>query len=218
MTALECYKKYRIYRGLQLHQLRVAAVARTIALTSKEPLDPEAITRIMLVHDMGNIIKADLVHFQEFLEPEGLEYWQAVKGEFRERYGDDEHVATNAICRELGFSDSELAIIDNLRFSRTRWILESGSLEQKICKYADLRVSPWGIVPMLARLAEARERYGARPMDAGEQYTGDDVEKGIALCIALEENLIQRCDFKPEDLTDASLAALVEELKTYPVA
>lgn len=218
MTALECYAKYRIYEGLQQHQLRVAAVARTIALAAKEPLDAEEVTRIMLTHDMGNIIKADLVRFQEFLEPEGLEYWAGVKREFVERYGTDEHAATVAICRELGFTEPELDIIGNLRFSRTRWILEEGSLAQKICKYADLRVSPWGIVPMLERLAEARERYGDRPMDAGERYTQEDVEKSIALCVMLEEHLRERCDFRPDELTDDSLAALIEELKAYPIA
>lgn len=218
MTARECYEKYRIYEGLRQHQLRVAAVARTIALAAKEPVDSDAVTRIMLMHDMGNIIKADLARFQEFLEPEGLDHWRGVRQEFIARYGADEHAATVAICRELGFPDAELEIIDNLRFSRTRWILEEGSLTQKICKYADLRVSPWGIVPMRERLAEARERYGLTPMDAGERYTQEDVEKSIALCVALEEDLMTRCDFRPEELTDASLAVLVDELKTYRVA
>lgn len=217
-TALEAYRTHRIYRGLAEHQLRVASVARYVAMRAKEPLDVELVTKVGLVHDMGNIIKADLPRYQEFLVPEGLAYWESVQQEMKERYGDDEHVATEAICQELGLGEPVLELVRNMRFSRTRWILEEGSLAQKLCKYGDMRVSPWGIVPMLERLAEARERYAGHPMDKGDVYTVEDLERSAQYCVEIEADLMARCDFRPEDVTEAALAPMIEELKNYPLA
>ncbi len=217
MTPLEVYQTHRVYRGLQKHQFRVAAVARFVALRSRGAADVELVTRVGLFHDMGNIIKADLPRYQEFLAPEGLAYWEGVKQEMIATYGADEHVATAAICREIGVSDAELMLIENMRFSRTQWILEEGSIEQKICKYADMRVSPWGILPMRERLAEARERYQGHPMDRGDVYTPELLERSARFCDEIEAYLVGRCDFRPEDITDASMAPILEELKRYPV-
>jgi hypothetical protein len=218
MTVREIYAEHRVYRGLQKHQLRVAAVARAVARQSRDQADVELVTRVGLFHDMGNIIKADLPRYQEFLAPEGLEYWEGVKREFIARYGADEHVATAEICRAIGLGERELAIIENMRVSRTQWILEEGSLEQKICKYADMRVSPWGIVPMRDRLAEARERYKGHPMDRGDLYTPETLERAARYCEDIESYLVAHCDFSPADMTDAAMAPIVEELKEYRVS
>ena len=218
MTPLALYARYRIYRGLQMHQLRVAAVARALAQASREPVDADLVTRVGLFHDMGNIIKADLPRFQEFLEPEGLTFWETVKQDFIAQYGTDEHAATAAICRDIGLSETERELIANMRFSRTQWILEEGSLAQKICKYADMRVSPWGIVPMRERLAEARERYAGAPMDSGEAYTSEVLTRSAALCDEIERVLFASLPFSPESITDASTANLVEELKQYRIS
>lgn len=217
MTPLATYARFRIYQGLQMHQLRVASVARHIALHSHGAADPDTVTRVGLFHDMGNIIKADLPRYQEFLEPEGLAYWQGVQREFIETYGRDEHVATRALCEAIGLSSRELALIDNMRFSRTQWILEEGSLEQKICKYADMRVSPWGIVLMRERLAEARARYAGTPMDKGEKYTEEELARSAALCDEIESYIFTHISLVPESITDTSMASLVEELKKYLV-
>ena len=218
MTPAEVYAKYRIYRGLQKHQLRVAAVARFVAERSRGVASVETVTRVGLFHDMGNIIKADLPRFQEFLEPEGLVYWEGVKREFVGRYGPDEHVATAAICRDIGLSEDILSLIDNMRFSRTQWILEKGSIEQKICKYADMRVSPWGILPLRERLAEARARYQGHPMDKGETYTPELLARSADMCAEIEAWLVSKCDFVPEDITDTALASFVEQLKSCPLS
>ena len=101
--------------------------------------------------------------------------------------------------------------------SRTKWIVEEASLEQKICKYADMRVSPWGIVSMRERLAEARERYKGHPMDKDETYTLELLERSAALCDVLEARLQEQCDFNPEEITDTSMAPVVEELKGFEI-
>lgn len=218
MTPLDYYARYRIYRGLALHQLRVAAVGRYVALHSRAEADAALVSLVGLFHDMGNIIKADLPRYQEFLQPEGLGYWQAVQDEYLSRYGKDEHVATAAICLEMGLPERVLGIIEDMRFAHTQEIVRKGSLDERICKYADLRVSPWGILPMRERLAEARERYSGRPMDEGDAYTPESLAHAAALCEELEAGLIAECGFVPEEVTDASMAPLVEELKGYRVS
>jgi hypothetical protein len=218
MTPLDIYKQYRIYQGLQLHQLRVAAVARFVAQRSRGGADVELVTRVGLFHDMGNIIKADLVKFQEFLEPEGLAYWQGVQREYVDAYGLDEHVATDAICREIGLDEEVTRIVDAMRFSRTRWIVEEGSLTYRVAKYADLRVGPFGVLPMKERLAEARARYAGRAMEKGESYTLDTLLEAETWCGFLEDNLVSEIGFNPAAISSESTAALVEELKKYPLA
>jgi hypothetical protein len=216
-TPLEIYDELRIYEGLRKHQLRVAAVARHVALRAPDQADADTVTRVGLFHDLGNIIKADLPLYKEFLVPEGLDYWEGVKREFFERFGTDEHVATQELARAIGLGERELELIENMRFVRTQWIVEEASLEQKICKYADMRVSPWGIVPMRERLAEARERYKGKPMDPGETYTPESLARSAALCDMLESQLVERLGLVPHDITDVSMASVVEELKRYPV-
>lgn len=218
MTPLDIYARFRIYRGLIAHQLRVAAVGRFIAQRADGEADVDLVTRVGLFHDMGNIIKADLPRYQEFLEPEGLAHWEGVKREFIAKYGPDEHVATHAICTEMALGQEVLDLIENMRFSRTRWILEEGGLTQQICKYADLRVSPWGILPMRERLAEAKERYKGSPMDRGDVYTPESLATAAELCDELEAKLASHCDFAPSEITDASMTPIVEELKGYRVS
>ena len=55
---MEIYEKYYIPEQLQLHMLRVAACSKLITdnWEGKE-IDKEAIIRVSLLHDMGNIIK-----------------------------------------------------------------------------------------------------------------------------------------------------------------
>lgn len=63
MTILEIYKKYKIPHHLQLHILRVGAVATLIIDNINHELvtefDRNLIITICLLHDMGNVIKFD---------------------------------------------------------------------------------------------------------------------------------------------------------------
>src|SRR5436305_1624080 len=104
----EIYEKYKIMPNLQLHQLRVAAVAKKISDNLVTQVDKAAVVEACLLHDMGNIIKFNLSkspQFPSFLEPEGLKYWQAVKDDYLQKYQtEDEHQATLAIAKEIGAS------------------------------------------------------------------------------------------------------------------
>lgn len=217
MTPLGVYKKYKIYRGLQDHQLRVAAIAVFLARRAGWGLDERLAALVCLFHDMGNIIKADLSLFPQLLEPEGLAYWLGVQKEFREKYGNDEHVATEKIARAIGLPEEVVVIMGTLRFSRTEWILKEGAMLHKVCKYADLRVAPLGILPLEERLAEARARYAGKSFDTKDAMSAALLERAQNACRAIEREVCSALSVAPEDITDKSIAPLVEELKSHSV-
>lgn len=58
MNILEIYNKYYLPENLQMHMLRVAACSNLIIDNWSGPeIDKEAIIRVCLLHDMGNIVK-----------------------------------------------------------------------------------------------------------------------------------------------------------------
>jgi len=218
MTPLDIYRRFRIYRSLQEHQLRVAAIAVFLARRAGASVDERLIALTCLFHDMGNIIKADPVRFSEFFEPEGIEYWQPIKEEFHRAYGDDEHAAAESIARQIGLSEQSIDIMDSLRFSRTEWVLREGTFTHKICKYADLRVAPTGIVSLEDRMAEARARYAGRSFDVNDAMSQELLERAQDACRAIERDVCAALNVDPAEITDASMAPLMEELRAYPVA
>lgn len=203
--------------GLQLHQLRVTGVALSVAESIREKVDMHALTLACLLHDMGNIIKSDLTVFPEFLEPKGFEYWQSVKNEYLARYGNDEHTATESIAEEIGVPDATLEIIRNIRFSHVPRILESGSLELKITMYADQRTSPLGVVPIDARLAEGRKRYGNKPFDGGDTFTPETYKKVVDACHELEEYLSEVSGVSLPYITEEQVCTRFEALRAYVI-
>jgi HD domain len=149
-------------QNLQEHQLRVAAVAQLVCDSIEGFTETKDVVAACLLHDMGNIIKFDLTYFPEFVQPEGLEHWQKVKDEFVLKYGDDEHIATEHIAREVMASKSTLDFVDNVGFRKLP-ITEAGtSLGQKICAYADMRVGPKGVLSIEKRTTDLRVRYEGR--------------------------------------------------------
>jgi putative nucleotidyltransferase with HDIG domain len=215
MTIWEAYEAYTIMPNLRLHQLRVAAVARTLA--KARGADVEMVTRAGLLHDMGNIMKSDLTQFPpEFYGDKDESYWQAVKDECGLRYGMDEHTATAAIAREIGVEEKIVELIDSMGFSRAERVLREGSLELQILEYADQRVAPYGITSLTERLKEGHERYKNR---VGSDYAEPDreFEKNHSLLIELEQRLFDGLSITPESLTEESLRDTMESLKTYVI-
>ncbi len=187
---------------LQQHQLRVAAVARMIYDSLSIPLDKEGVVNICLFHDMGNIIKFDLSYFPDFIKPEGLDYWQNVKNQFVEKYGKNEHIATEAICRELGLCESQLTYLNTIGFTRAKQALESESLEQMICCYADQRVGPHGMLSIEERLEDGRKRYANRK---DHIVTLEQFDECATALKQIEEKIFNISSIKPEDITDEKI-------------
>ena len=204
--------------SLQLHQLRVAAFGKLICDSATKSLNTRDVILACLFHDMGNIIKSDLSYFSEFLKPEGREYWQGVKDEYVKKYGADPHAANTAVAREIGLPRGAYQLLAGLGFSKLEKILLDASDEQKICEYADLRVGPYGVLPLEERLNEGRARY-LKTRNSRPHYDNEDTfNKLVEAGKKLEEQVMSLTPLSANDITDAAIQNSTEELRSYSVA
>ena len=211
-TVSEIYEEYKIMPSLQMHMLRVAAVASMICDNFSESVDKESIMLACLFHDMGNIIKSDLKKFPQFIEPKGIEYWQRVKDEYLGKYGKDEHEATTEIMKKIGLSEKAIYLANMDRFGLLCEHKDSGDMEVKIINYSDNRVSPHGIVSFMERMDEAKERYKGHT-----NYVEDRRQKLVACGAEIEKQIFTKCKIKPENITDEAVAPIIEKLKNFVV-
>jgi putative nucleotidyltransferase with HDIG domain len=219
-TPREIYAQFRIMPSLQLHQLRVAAVAQYVCDHLKEEVDEKIVITECLFHDMGNIVKSDLEYFPDFVQPEGKEYWESVKRDFVEKYGPEQHAANAAIAREIGLSQEVIEIMNSSGFGKLKTVLE-GSTELKVCQYADMRVGPHGVLPMRERLVEGRDRYKRRRIATeSEAFSRSDSEfEELAQAAQdLEWELFTDISIAPSDITGESVAPVMEKLWDYQVS
>jgi len=210
---MEIYEEYKIMPNLQEHQLRVAAVAFFICDSLDMPLPKDEIILACLLHDMGNIIKSDLAYFPDFLEPEGLQYWEDVQESFFKKYGRDEHVATDDIVREIGVSQKVLNFINRVGFSNSAQNELEEFFEYKICNYADMRVGPYGVLSLEDRLSEGNKRYKGRPHTVASEKFGS-LFNSIKI---VESQIFTHANTKPEDITDEVIAPIMTNLRNFVI-
>ncbi len=200
--------------NLQQHQLRVAATAKIICDSLSVDIAKDKVVETCLLHDMGNIIKFHLDYFPEFTKPEGLEYWEGVKKDFVKRYGNDEHVATEQICEEIGLFPEEISWIGTIGFTRAAKALESGSLERMICCYADQRVGPHGILSLKERQDDGRKRYMNRE---DKKMSEESFESCVQALNQIEEKIFVNSSLKPGDITHKLVEKVANELMTFEI-
>lgn len=207
---LSIYSSYRIMPSLQIHQLRVAAVAKTICDSLIRGVNTKDVVITCLFHDMGNIIKFDLNYFPEFVRPEGLEYWQNIKNEFIEKYGAEEHAATHKIFEEIGLNETQLSYLSAIGFSKTKEAAQTESFEKKICIYADQRVGPHSVLSLNGRIAEGQKRYAGK-IKGNEIYS--EFEERVRAIKEVETQIFSISKIKPEEITDESIEKKINALK-----
>jgi hypothetical protein len=200
---------------LQKHQLRVAAVAKIVCDSCSEETDDYEIITACLLHDMGNIIKFDLSFFPEFLEPEGEQYWRAVRTDFLKKYGDNEHEATVMIAKEIGVSERVIVLINAIGFSQIPKAYESNDLSVKIAAYADSRVTPHGVTDLEGRLREGRERYKNHFKKKPKEDSF--YEEMIEIFKKVESQIFENVPIYPEDINDSSVNTELEGLENWGV-
>ena len=213
MTITEIYKKHKIMPNLQLHMLRVAAVAKYIADNATEHLDTNSIIKATLLHDMGNIIKFKLGYLPEALQPEGLGYWQGVKNEFVAKYGNDEHIATHKIAEELGLKSREMELLDAIGFAQSPQNSSHSDLEKKICAYSDYRVSPSGVTTLEVRLRDSQKRFLLNK-NVTDQDRFEELSEGMR---KIEKQIFTKSKIRHENITGNTVAPIVEELKNFEI-
>jgi len=214
-TAQDIYEAYRVMPSLQLHQLRVAAVGQMVCEALTQEVNVGEVTLACLFHDMGNIIKSDLSRYPEFLEPEGLAHWEAVKADYIARYGADTHAANVAIAKEIGLPEHVVRIIDSIGFSNIQAIAAGTWLELKIVEYGDIRVGPHGVVSLEARFADALERYAHRYESRGAAETAYVLYAEYSKRI--EKDLLESTHLLPSDITEKEASLRFGALRAYEI-
>lgn len=217
MTVNDVYTKYKIMPLLRLHQLRVAAVAKAICESLPQTSDFENIISACLVHDMGNIIKYDLSLFKESTQPEGLKYWQSVKKEFVQKYGNNEHLATAQIATDLNLSVRTLDILNSVGFSKASLNLKQGDLAKMIVCYADQRVTPKGVASLSKRINDGKTRFKTTKNTSHNNTKEFEVifKQNSKALFEMEEKIFENSKIKPEDITDSLITPALEYLQTY---
>lgn len=210
MKVNKLYEKYLIMKNLRQHMFRVAGVGRVICKNYRKVLDIESITTACLLHDMGNILKFKLGQFPESLEPEGLNYWEKVKIKFHDKYGDDEHMATQAIAGEIGVSSRVFELLKSVGFSNSEKNYQGDDIEKMICAYADQRVGPFGIISLDDRLLEGRKRFGGK-------FDHDNFMKMVGFLKKMEVKIFEECRLSPKAVDDRLVGKEIEILKEFEI-
>jgi len=208
------YTHYKIMPSLQLHMLRVAAVAQTICGAYDEPLKLPEIISACLLHDMGNILKSDFEIFPDFVEPEGREYWEKVKSDFTTTYGQDVHQATMQIATEIGVCARTIELVESIGFQSLGEVHTSDDWAQKICEYADARVMPRGIASLRDRWADLEVRYGTRYPALEEKQRR---QYYVQLVIEIEQSIFAHCSITPDEITEVALNDTIKSLENFVV-
>ena len=158
MNIIDIYNKYHLPENLQMHMLRVASCSNLIIDNWKgQELDRNAIIRVCLLHDMGNMVK---IPESESKDKEFL----TVRKKYFDKHGTNDHEINLEIGKIEGLSEKELTILDGKRSRKNEETLKSNSYEIKICAYCDQRVAPDGVVDLKERLEDAKVRYKNKPL------------------------------------------------------
>jgi len=205
----EIYQEYNIMPILAIHQIRVASVALIICDNLKLKIDKDAVVKACLFHDIANIIKFNLDYFPEYNKPQGRDYWQGIKDEYISKYGDDEHKASVEIVKNIGLSEYIVHLVDTIDSGFIEKARNTNDFAEKICIYADNRVTPHGIVSIEERSLEAKKRYENHPHSFGEDernFFMDNLRE-------VEKQIFSECSIGPSDVNDENIKIYIEELK-----
>lgn len=214
MDIQEIYNKYKLMPNLQLHQLRVATVGKIICDSIPNFKETKDVIGACLLHDMGNIIKFDLNYYPNFLKPEGFEYWQKIKEEYIQKYGKDEHIATQKIISELTDSRKIKEYADQVGFSKLQETKEDSSLAKKICAYSDMRVGPHGIITIEERVIDGKKRYEGREDKSMNLNQYEILTNALG---EIEEQIFKTSTILPTYITNDLINEKIVELKNFKI-
>ncbi|EKD79763.1 MAG: hypothetical protein ACD_40C00320G0004 [uncultured bacterium] len=211
MLVRDLYQKYQIMPQLATHMLRVAGVGKMVAKHWKNGCDARSVTKLCLLHDLGNIVKFDLqdnIDRSKFGQIENLKYWQGVQRAVWEKYGKNAHEATIGMLVEARLTEFVPFIKEEERlyFAEAREeMLDKASTEAIILLYGDCRVTPSGVVSYRERVNDLQDRYGAR------NTTWYD------WTFWFEEWMQKQVSIDLNSITEDGVKTLFDELLTYTI-
>ena len=209
MNILRIYDKYHLPENLQMHMLRVAACSNLIIDNWNGPdIDKQAIIRVCLLHDMGNMVK-----IQEN-ESKDIEFLK-IRKEYFDKYGTNDHEINLEIGKQEGLTEKELKILDGKRSRKNEETLKSNSYERKICAYCDQRVAPDGVVSIKERLEDAKVRYKNKPLSV---WSNEEKANHLIDCsLGMEKQIMEHCILNSDDINDRTIKKYIEKLKKYDI-
>lgn len=213
LSIAKVYEKFSIPPGLQKHMYTTAALGMIICDHWSGPtLQKENIIMALLLHDLGNLIKFDLSDTAQILD-ESLftPYWRSLQSQQKKTYGNDAHTATLNMARECIQNQEVIALIDGMDTAYLEKIAQ-GSLEQQICEYADLRVTPKGITSLAERLADIQKRYSASsPQWANSAHFAQSLQ----FAQIIENTLQKNTDIDITQIPSEKIEAYLVKLPQY---
>lgn len=207
MNIIEIYKKYHLPENLQMHMLRVAACSNLIIDNwIGEEIDREAIIRVSLLHDMGNMVKISE-------EASNDEEFKKIRKKYFDKCGTNDHEINLEIGKQEGLTEKEIVILNGKRSRENEKTLKSTSYERKICAYCDQRVAPDGVVGIKERLEDAKIRYKDKPLSV---WSNEEKANHLIECsLGIEKQIMKYCKLKPENINDENIKPYIEKLKEY---
>lgn len=209
MKIIDIYNKYHLPENLQMHMLRVAACSNLIIDNwNGNEIDKNAIIRVCLLHDMGNMVKIpeDFSNDKEFI---------IIRKKYFDKFGADDHKINLEIGKNEGLSDKELKILDGKRSRKNEQTLNSDSYEIKICAYCDQRVAPDGVVDLKARLEDVKVRYKDKPLSVWSNEV--KANHLIDCALGIEKQIMEYCKISKEDINDESIKKYITKLRNYDI-
>lgn len=192
MNVQQVYDKYTIPPNLQKHMLRVAALSQIIMESWNSPsIDKGAVVFTCLFHDMANIIKFDFSKPSLFKEEDvRADYWKKIQLHFVEKYGPHVHDATQTIAKEAGLAPHIVDLIAKLEWDNAMKVVETHNFESALTIYCDMRMGPYGILPLKERLDNLKTRAKSN-LFAFYEKAGPLLEKMIQQHTQITLNSIQ---------------------------
>lgn len=209
MNSIEIYQKYYLPEHLQLHMLRVAACASLILENWIGPeVQNNSIIRALLLHDMGNMAK---MREEEVID----EKFRKIRNTYIEEYGMDDDKITREIGKKEGLTLEELDMLKDKSSKNNEKTLMGNPYEVKICAYCDQRVSPNGVTSIKERLEEVKKRYKDRIQSV---WSNEDKANHLIECsLGIEQQIMQFCKIKPEEINDETIEPYIQKLKEYEI-
>jgi hypothetical protein len=211
IRAEDVYDVLGLPTGLRAHMAATVAVVRLIGAQGRPELAPlvHEVELAMALHDVGNAVKFDgddsaaAAMLREPLKT--LPRWRLYAQFMRERYGGDDHHATEVILTELKVRDDLVALISRKSSRRLPEILSRGVPAEMLSLYADMRVAPEGIVSLEQRYKEANARY------ANSERVGLGGSVGLAQLEELQHAVCDEFGSTPDVVTSSGVEAIIAD-------
>lgn len=217
MKIVAIYKNNPVPQLLQQHQIRAAALGAYLSDNFENPnkVDKVLIIKSLLLHDMGNVIKFDLANnFLTTEENKNIKFWEAQQKIYKNKYNNDEHLATYQMVKELKNTEDVYEVLTHTGSSRLQEVLASPNFNLKIVTYADLRCAPFAVVKINERFDEIIKRYKGRDHQLSDV---EEVELRRKRGLELEIQLQNEISSPLEEITDKTIEKYINQVKEQEI-